>query len=305
MNEITVCIPVFNEEKTISTVISSVLSQSRNQNIHILLVASGCTDQTIPIINGLIKDGHSLSLLVEDERRGKASALNLAFSYLREIESEYIIFTDGDVLIDDFVIEEILKTYLEYPELSIITGHPIPLNPPSSIWGKIAEENCTVWDLTRKQLMTTRKVWPISGYLFSLRYNAIPKKIPLGCVVEDAFIGLNAMESNLQLGYAPNAFVKVQFPTNIKDYYHQKSRTRTGWYQISLLSPKEFKFLNKLQQSILRTRIQRGKKISLICWLIDKIIWNLDLIFTRRQKNRQLWAVAKSTKKLPESKINE
>jgi cellulose synthase/poly-beta-1,6-N-acetylglucosamine synthase-like glycosyltransferase len=191
--------------------------------------------------------------------------------------------------------------HAENPSCHIITGHPVPYSSSSSIWERIATENCIIWDLIRKKLSKINSSWPLSGYLFSIRRNSVPETIPYDCVVEDAYIGLKALQNSLHLGYAANAFVYVQFPRNIQDYYRQKSRTRSGWYQISLLAPNEFKKLRKLQQHIISSRISEGSLLTILCWFLDRAIMALDRIFSRNHKDRHLWKAAPSTKYLRKS----
>jgi glycosyltransferase involved in cell wall biosynthesis len=86
MKKIVVCMAVYNEEKAISMAIQAIFKQKRTSPDKLLIVASGCTDHTIPIIESYIQNGLPIHLIIEKERLGKAKALNSIFAYLRTEE---------------------------------------------------------------------------------------------------------------------------------------------------------------------------------------------------------------------------
>jgi cellulose synthase/poly-beta-1,6-N-acetylglucosamine synthase-like glycosyltransferase len=109
-------------------------------------------------------------------------------------------------------------------------------------------------------------------------------------------LGLSLYLNGKKMGYDPNALVSVKFPSNISDYYHQKSRTRSGWIQILNFAPDQMRALRKLQRDVIFSRIREGNFLSFICFLLDNVIWILDRIFVHDASSRYAWKQIQSTK---------
>ena len=59
-----------------------------------------------------------------DPGKGKSYALNLAF---KEIKSDILILTDGDVFVNENVVEEFMKNFKD-SKVGVVTGRPIPID---------------------------------------------------------------------------------------------------------------------------------------------------------------------------------
>ena len=292
-----IIIPVYNEEKSIAKAIGSIFSSgSFIAEIRLVIVASGCTDNTVSIIKKFIFDGYPVTLIEEVERSGKANALNNLMPMLTSLEAGMYVFTDGDVCLTNKTIESIVSFFDDNPGFDVVTGHPVPMNANLTAWGKIADENCSIWNDVRSRMGSHGRAWPLSGYLFAVLPSCLPFHIPNNFVAEDAYIGLSLLQNGKKLGYSQSAIVNVQFPTTISDYYSQKSRTRAGWSQLSVYSPQEYKSLIKLQRQVVTARARRGNPLSLLCWLIDRGIMLVDSILSKKTTDRHLWDSVKSTK---------
>src|SRR2546421_12246766 len=85
-----------NEEANIGRTIRAVLEQ-QNTSIHIeevIVVASGCTDYTVPTVLEMALKEPRLRLCVQEKRQGKASAINL---FLKEANSPIVVLLSADV----------------------------------------------------------------------------------------------------------------------------------------------------------------------------------------------------------------
>src|SRR5258708_37411856 len=72
-------IMAYNEEANIERTLRAVLAQ-QGPSIRIeevIVVASGCTDRTVPIVTALAQQEQRVHLYVQEKREGKASAINL------------------------------------------------------------------------------------------------------------------------------------------------------------------------------------------------------------------------------------
>lgn|SRR5574341_81380 len=294
----TVCIPVHNEEKNISAVIQNILDQKLpGVNLNIVVISSGSTDNTNEIVDHLCQTNHSVNLIVEAQRSGKANAINLALPFFRESDADICIFTDGDVYLDKNALKYILEKFGQGIELSAITGHPVVSDiMKNGIWKKIAAENCAIWDGVRIIQAKELAAWTLSGYLFAIKTKDLPENIPVELAAEDAFLGISLLLGGKKMEYESNALVYIKYPSNIRDYYRQKSRTRSGWTQISKFAPEQMNSLRTLQRQVVFSRIYQGNYVSFLCFILDNLIWFLDYIFTRNNSNRHIWKSVNSTK---------
>ena len=79
MKELTIIIPVYNEKKTIETVVNKVLLY-KGLNTKIIIVDDGSTDGTLDIINDLNNNyPDNIKVLSHDKNLGKGAAIKTAF----------------------------------------------------------------------------------------------------------------------------------------------------------------------------------------------------------------------------------
>jgi glycosyltransferase involved in cell wall biosynthesis len=95
-NQLTVGICAFNEEKNIGKLLANVLvEQNLPTESEILVVCSGCTDNTIEIANHFASQDSRVKIILESERKGKASAINKIFN---NATGEVLLFISADAL---------------------------------------------------------------------------------------------------------------------------------------------------------------------------------------------------------------
>lgn len=298
MYKATICILVHNEEKNISSVIQNILDQKLpSVSLNIIVISSGSTDNTNEIVRHICQFSNLVNLIIEPQRSGKANAMNLILPFLQKSETDVCIFTDGDVYLDKDALKFIFEKFTKEGLVSIITGHPVVSDTmKNGIWKKIAIENCAIWDGVRTSQAKELATWTLSGYLFAIKTKDLPEKIPVKLAAEDAFLGISLSLSGKKMEYEPNALVYVKYPSNIRDYYCQKSRTRSGWAQIFKSAPERMESLRSLQRQVILSRIYQGNYISFLCFILDNLIWFLDYLFTRNSVNRHIWQSVDSTK---------
>src|SRR5947209_14291354 len=71
----------YNEEANILRTLQAIIEQESQQTCmeEIIVVASGCTDHTVPIVQEFMRDEPRVRLIVQERREGKASAINLLY----------------------------------------------------------------------------------------------------------------------------------------------------------------------------------------------------------------------------------
>ena len=91
MPEVSVIIPVYNNERFVEKCIRSVMEQTF-RNLEILVVNDGSTDRSGEILERLAA-GDSRIVYISQENRGVAAARNRAFDIA---SGKYLTFVDGD-----------------------------------------------------------------------------------------------------------------------------------------------------------------------------------------------------------------
>ena len=95
MKTISIIIPVFNEEKTIYTVITNILQEPFFDEFikEIIIVNDGSADNSYFIINNLTKKYSEIIMINHKFNQGKGAAI---ISGLKQASGEIILFQDGD-----------------------------------------------------------------------------------------------------------------------------------------------------------------------------------------------------------------
>lgn len=107
---VSVIIPMYNSENTISDCILSVANQSFKGEIEIIVVNDGSTDKSVLILNEIISNKlHSDLKIISKLNGGVSSARNIG---LAQAKGNYIAFLDSD----DSWLHNKLETQIEYME---------------------------------------------------------------------------------------------------------------------------------------------------------------------------------------------
>src|SRR6266571_5286716 len=122
-------IMAYNEEANIARTLQSVLEQTGPTVCieEVIVVASGCTDRTVPIVSEMALKEPRIRLCVQKKREGKASAINL---FLKKATSPVVVLIGADVIPEAFAIENLCVPFKD-PKLgevisfrNVISGIP-------------------------------------------------------------------------------------------------------------------------------------------------------------------------------------
>ena len=236
------------KEPTIRKTIDSIV----NQNIvvkHEIIVVSP-DEETKKIVHEYSKRYPNLKYL-KDPGKGKSYALNLVF---KKIKSEIFILTDGDVILGENSINEIVKPFND-SSVGVVAGRVLSSNQKDEMFGYwshlLADAGA---HNIRKELSSKNEFLECSAYLFAFRN--IIEEIPLN-VAEDAYIPYLFWQKGYKIKYSENAKVYVKNPTNFKDWMKQRTRTSKAHenlnkYVDTKFTPRVKSFSNEIRKGFFR-----------------------------------------------------
>ena len=301
---LTIGIPAYNEEANIKNLLQAIIDQ-KGQNFEIneiIVYSDASTDNTVSQVKS-IKDSR-INLVANNKRQGKNAVQNSIF---KKASGDVLVILDADILpSDNYTLNNIAKTFLNNPGVSLVSGKVSPTKPINIISKAIAYSHNVKSHIFEKCILQN----PI--YLCNGRIMAYKKEfyksttIPEMLVADDAYFCLVALSSGKKIIYQPNSEVLYTVPSTIRDHIKQSARFYGGKKQLMRVFGKDF--INN--QYRLPTNVSfwfsaKGvlsePKLSFIyfCLLIISIAKSL---LPRRVANK-FWETAKSSKKIIEKYV--
>ncbi len=287
---IRIIIIAYKEPNTIAKAISSFKEQKLNKKYKIYVV---CPDLETKNEFLRFKD----VLHIQDESKGKPSALNLVFKKFTN-KNDIMIFTDGDVFVGKDSLKELLS-YFSNKEVGAVSGHPISLNPKDNILGYWS---FVLTNMAHK-LRLSGKNFVCTGYLMAIRN--IVGSIPENSLSDDAIISNIILDKGYKIFYAPNALVYVKYPTTFKDWTNQKIRSAGGYYQIRSFTKSNIKMRRSFASESLGflevfIYAKKSKEFIYTILLLFARLYLWFMIFIkikiRKQNFNKIWSRIESTK---------
>lgn len=215
-------IMAYNEEGNIANAIKAVLAQeiTSGEVAEVIVVASGCSDRTPDIVTSVARDDARVRLVVEDERAGKASAINLFISAAR---CQVLLLVNADNIVKPGAIDALVQHFQD-PSVGMVGGHPVPVNDDESFLGYAVN---MVWVLHDQIARESPKL----GEIVAFR-NVLPG-IPTDTAVDELSMQALLTQLGYRLVYEPNAIVFNRGPTTVGDFLRQRRRIFAGHLQIA------------------------------------------------------------------------
>lgn len=211
----------YNEEANIGRTLRAVLDQHVTflEIEEVIVVASGCTDQTVPIVAALALQEPRIRLCIQEKREGKASAINL---FLKQAASPIVVVIGADVIPADSALESLCAPF-KNPRVGMVGGHPVPVNDPATFMGHAVH---LLWRLHDR----LARVHPKLGEAIAFR-NVIPG-IPSSSPVDEISIQAFISQLGYQLIYEPSCVVYNKGPLTVGDFLKQRRRIYAGHLQV-------------------------------------------------------------------------
>ena len=215
-------IMAYNEGATIASSVRSVLEQEgpHVQLGQVTVVASGCTDDTVPQAQAAADDDPRFGVLEQERREGKAAAITALLEGVKK--EDVVVLVGGDTVLPPGSLEALLAPF-DDPGVGMVGGHPVPVNESDALMGRVVH---LLWELHHQVALHDPKL----GELVAFR--RILSELPTTTAVDEAEIEALVRERGLRLVYAPAAVVRMRGPGTVGDFLAQRRRIHAGHLQL-------------------------------------------------------------------------
>ena len=184
--------------------------------VRIVIVASGCTDDTVAIVRRAARDDPRLTLVVDPERRGKAVAINQFIAAAHG--ADILVMESADTLPEPGAIAALLAR-LSDPLVGMVGARPVPEDDEVTF---IGFANQLLWRL--HHAVATHS--PKQGELVAWR-NVI-ESLPPDSAMDEAYLEQLVLQRGYTLAYAPDAIVRNRGAATVKAFVLQRRRNHAG-----------------------------------------------------------------------------
>lgn len=287
-------IMAYNEEANIARTLSAVLAQE-GPSIRIeevIVVASGCTDRTIPIVSELAEKETRVHLCVQEKREGKASAVNL---FLKKATAEVAVLIGADVIPEISAIEHLCSPFLN-PEIGMTGGHPIPVNDANTFMGHTVH---LLWRLHDCVARTHAKLGEV------IAFRNVISGIPTDSAVDEISIQALISQLDYKLQYVSECIVYNKGPITVRDFLKQRRRIYAG--HLKVLEQQQYEAstmkIGPIMQPLIAMRDFSMGTPRQALWTLGAVILEgyarlLGYDDYRRKREHHIWQMVDSTKDL-------
>jgi len=219
--ECSIGIMAHNEEANIARAIHAILDQ-KGSSFHIaeiIVVASGCTDRTVPIVTDIALQEPRVRLCIQEKREGKASAINL---FLKKASSTIVVLVGADIIPEHSAIQH-LCIHFKNPKIGMVGGRPVPVNDSSTFMGYAAH---LLWRLHDHLARTHPKLGEV------IAFRNVISGIPTSSAVDEISIQALISQLGYELIYEPACIVYNKGALTIHDFLKQRRRIYAGHLKV-------------------------------------------------------------------------
>lgn len=237
---VTIMVPAWNEEKTISGTVNSLLQLDYPKNLlNIFIVDDGSTDKTFEVANGFLNEPQVK--VFRKENGGKYTALNLGLSHAT---SELVGCLDADSFISPNALHEMVP-YFDDLEVMAVTPS-VQIHKPHGVLQRLQAIEYMVGAFTRKVFSRIDGLYVTPGP-FSIYRRTVFEKIGLfahGYDTEDMEMALRMQSNHMRIENAHTALVYTVGPRTLPSLLRQRIRWSSGFLKNSFFNYRHM-FFNK------------------------------------------------------------
>jgi cellulose synthase/poly-beta-1,6-N-acetylglucosamine synthase-like glycosyltransferase len=289
-------ITAYNEEANIGQLLQAMLDQRLYgvEVSEIIVVASGCEDRTVDIVQKYMAKDSRIKLIIQECREGKTSAVNLFLQHARE---NICVLESGDTLPGEDSIEKMVRMF-EDPQVGMTGAQKVPVNATQQIIGYLSHLRLKLEHQLCLEI-------PRTGELIAFR--KVFDHIPPDVAMDEAFVEALIIKRGMQVRYAPEAVVFNMGPETLGDFVRQRRRNFAG--HLYLQDKYGYKVSSLQNSRVLRITLEEvWSAIRLIYMLaalagieaLSRLLGAYD--YYLKGKKHVVWDMAWTTKKVERPK---
>lgn len=233
--EVTVIMPMYNEEKYVEWTMDSVFNLDYPKNkLKVIAVNDGSTDNTLKKLKELKKKYDFL--LINKKNGGKHSALNEG---LKHTNSPYFACLDVDCYVEPYSLKNLIR---EFDSKDVAAVTPVmKVNNPKTVIQRVQWLEY-ILNIFYKYMMGKLDCIHVTPGPFSIYRTKVVKELggfKKAHLTEDLEMALRLQKHHYKIKQSLDAVVYTASPKNIKAFISQ----RTRWYQGTILNVKDYKFM--------------------------------------------------------------
>jgi biofilm PGA synthesis N-glycosyltransferase PgaC len=220
---VSIVVPAYNEATNIRRLLSALLVQETKvaRIVEIVVVASGCTDDTAEVARELGRGRPGMHVHVQERREGKVAAIN-AYLRMRDPRAEICVVCSADLDVAPDVVEKMVCFLRDHDDVGMVGARPVPNNDGGQFVGRMVK---LLWDLHHRVALEVPKM----GEIVAFRASLVEYVSELS-VVDEASIEDIVRAKGYNLGYVPDAVVTNHGPETMREYFEQRRRVARGHY---------------------------------------------------------------------------
>lgn len=286
-------ITIHNEERNIGQLLEALRREPLGPLglERVIVVSSGSTDRSEAIVHEIAASWDRIDLVVEAERRGKASAINRFLESARDVD--ILLLMSGDVVPAPGAIALILDAFRD-PGVGMAGGRPVPRGAARNLVERVVRLQ---WDLHHEVSLHHPKLGEV------VAFRNVIESIPEDTAVDEAAIEAIFRDRGARFAYVGDAVIWNKGPENVADFLRQRRRIAAGHHHLSKtqryqVSTSKNGFVARVAlRALIRTPSRWG--VAVVTALLEawgRALGLYDLLV--KGKNPYIWDVAKSTKDL-------
>jgi biofilm PGA synthesis N-glycosyltransferase PgaC len=279
-----------NHEATILPLLAALVDQHlhRVEIAEIIVVVSGCTDQTAPLVAAFAADHPIVRWIEQPVWLGRTQALN---AFLQECQTDICVVENGDTLPHEYAVENLVRMFAD-PTIGMVGAQKTLPELPTHITGLLNHlrtrmEHQLALDIPRlSEMIAFRKVFDA---------------IPVNTAVDEAFVEALVVQHGLDLRYAPDAIVYLAGPSSIASFMAQRRQSHAGY--LHLKHKRGYTVGSLRRRSVLKVAAHEVWSALRLGWVIFLLgaleLWSRVLgwyDFTIKRDRHVVWDMAWSQK---------
>jgi cellulose synthase/poly-beta-1,6-N-acetylglucosamine synthase-like glycosyltransferase len=272
---VSLIVPAKDEEAVIARCLKALLSLDYpREKMEIVVVDGRSKDATWEICYKFSeKYPNVISVLIQDESKGKPPALNLALPYTT---GEIVGFFDADSVPERDALRKAVS-YFQDPSVMAVQGRPLSLNERENMLTRVATKEDQAWFQIMLQGRENLNLFvPLTGSCQFVRRRVLED---LGgwdenSLAEDVELALRLVKKDYSVRYAPDVCWWQETPNSLRSLITQRTRWYRGYMAAFL---KHGTLLKKHDRKAVDAEVLlMGPYVMTLC-LVSYLTWALNL----------------------------